>query len=253
MPAPQRAAPWLLALVVLAASCGPLPETADTPATTTATSRPTTTGDQPETQTPAASTSGTTTPAASATSSTAETTTTTAATTTTTIPDNPGDAVNCADFDTWADAQRWYDAYSPHYGDIALIDINNNGVACEALLPEDVTVEQVAATVTTMLLAAPTSTVASTEATTTTRRTTTTHRTTTTVRPRMSDSAVKKAIIAQSITSYSGRCACPYNTASNGSRCGGRSAYSKPGGASPLCYPSDVTQAMVERYRRNHP
>jgi hypothetical protein len=45
-------------------------------------------------------------------------------------------------------------------------------------------------------------------------------------------------------------CACPDDTARNGSSCGGRSAYSRPGGASPLCYPSDVTAAMIEAYRK---
>ncbi len=45
-------------------------------------------------------------------------------------------------------------------------------------------------------------------------------------------------------------CACPDDTARNGSACGGRSAYSRPGGASPLCYPSDVTAAMIELYRQ---
>jgi hypothetical protein len=41
-------------------------------------------------------------------------------------------------------------------------------------------------------------------------------------------------------------CACPDDTARNGSACGGRSAYSRPGGAAPLCNPSDVTAAMIE-------
>jgi hypothetical protein len=45
-------------------------------------------------------------------------------------------------------------------------------------------------------------------------------------------------------------CACPDDTARNGSACGGRSAYSRPGGAEPLCYPSDVTAAMIEQYRQ---
>jgi hypothetical protein len=45
-------------------------------------------------------------------------------------------------------------------------------------------------------------------------------------------------------------CACPDDTMRNGRACGGRSAYSRPGGASPLCYPSDVTAAMIENYRR---
>jgi hypothetical protein len=44
-------------------------------------------------------------------------------------------------------------------------------------------------------------------------------------------------------------CACPDDTMRNGRACGGRSAYSRPGGASPLCYPSDVTAAMIESYR----
>jgi len=45
-------------------------------------------------------------------------------------------------------------------------------------------------------------------------------------------------------------CACPDDTMRNGRTCGGRSAYSRPGGASPLCYPSDVTAAMIESYRQ---
>jgi hypothetical protein len=44
-------------------------------------------------------------------------------------------------------------------------------------------------------------------------------------------------------------CACPDDSMRNGRACGGRSAYSRPGGASPLCYPRDVTAAMIERYR----
>jgi hypothetical protein len=34
---------------------------------------------------------------------------------------------------------------------------------------------------------------------------------------------------------YSGNCACPYDTAEDGSRCGARSAWSRPDGASPNC------------------
>jgi hypothetical protein len=44
-------------------------------------------------------------------------------------------------------------------------------------------------------------------------------------------------------------CACPDDRMRNGHACGGRSAYSRPGGASPLCYPTDVTAAMIENYR----
>jgi hypothetical protein len=54
-----------------------------------------------------------------------------------------------------------------------------------------------------------------------------------------SDSEVQRAI-RQSIAAYSGSCPCPYSTDRAGRRCGGRSAYSRPGGAAPLCYASDV-------------
>ncbi len=68
----------------------------------------------------------------------------------------------------------------------------------------------------------------------------------------LTDAEIKKILIEQSIRSYSGSCPCPYNQARNGSRCGKRSAYSKPGGAEPLCYESDVSDVMVERYRKQH-
>ena len=71
----------------------------------------------------------------------------------------------------------------------------------------------------------------------------------------LSDADVKAAIIRESIAQYqsSGRpCACPYNAARNGSRCGARSAYSRPGGAAPLCYPDDVSERMVADWRRKH-
>lgn len=64
--------------------------------------------------------------------------------------------------------------------------------------------------------------------------------------------AAKRKMIAESISSYRGNCPCPYNTAANGSSCGKRSAYSKPGGAEPLCYETDITDAQaVEWLRRN--
>ena len=65
----------------------------------------------------------------------------------------------------------------------------------------------------------------------------------------LSNSRIKEALIKQSIAYYSGNCPCPYNRASNGSRCGKRSAYSRPRGASPLCYTSDITEQMVSAYK----
>ena len=65
-----------------------------------------------------------------------------------------------------------------------------------------------------------------------------------------SDAQIKQEMIAVSIASYSGSCPCPYNTDRAGRRCGGRSAYSRRGGAQPLCYAEDITQSMVDAYRR---
>lgn len=65
----------------------------------------------------------------------------------------------------------------------------------------------------------------------------------------MTDAQIKQKIIDRSISNYSGNCPCPYNVMRNGRRCGGNSAYSRPGGASPKCYPSDVTQAEIRAYR----
>jgi hypothetical protein len=48
-------------------------------------------------------------------------------------------------------------------------------------------------------------------------------------------------------------CACPYDRARNGSSCGRRSAYSRPGGAEPKCYPKDISKSEIEAYRQTHP
>lgn len=67
----------------------------------------------------------------------------------------------------------------------------------------------------------------------------------------MSEADIKQAIIEKSIESYSGSCPCPYSRDRAGRSCGRRSAYSKPGGASPLCYPDDVTPDLVERFKES--
>lgn len=66
------------------------------------------------------------------------------------------------------------------------------------------------------------------------------------------DEDIKKAIIAESLASYPGPCPCPYNNMRNGRACGGRSAYSKPGGYSPICYERDVTSRMLQEYKSRH-
>lgn len=67
-----------------------------------------------------------------------------------------------------------------------------------------------------------------------------------------SDAQVRQILIEESIAAYSGNCPCPYSTARNGSRCGKRSAYSRPGGEAPLCYAKDVSDEMVSAYRERN-
>lgn len=64
-----------------------------------------------------------------------------------------------------------------------------------------------------------------------------------------STEAIKQKIIKQSIENYPGNCPCPYNSARNGSRCGKRSAYNRAGEYTPICYPEDVSDRMVEEYK----
>ena len=66
----------------------------------------------------------------------------------------------------------------------------------------------------------------------------------------MSDEEIIQVIIYKSIATHRGNCACPYNRTTNGSKCGRRSAYLRPGGYQPMCYPSDVPREMIEEFRR---
>ena len=66
----------------------------------------------------------------------------------------------------------------------------------------------------------------------------------------ISDDVIKTMIIKESINHYPGNCPCPYNLMRNGRSCGGNSAYSKPGGYTPICYKKDVTKAMLEAKRK---
>lgn len=65
----------------------------------------------------------------------------------------------------------------------------------------------------------------------------------------INDEQIKQRIIEESIAAYPGTCACPFNQARNGSRCGKRSAWSKAGGYSPICYASEVTPEMIKAWR----
>jgi hypothetical protein len=66
----------------------------------------------------------------------------------------------------------------------------------------------------------------------------------------LSDTEIVQQMIRDSIASYSGNCPCPYNSTRSGSACGRRSAYSKLGGYAPICYPNDVSAAMIENYHK---
>jgi hypothetical protein len=64
--------------------------------------------------------------------------------------------------------------------------------------------------------------------------------------------AIAAIIVQTSRQAYyaTGRpCACPDDFTRAGRRCGQNSAYSRPGGARPFCYPSDVPQERIEEYR----
>lgn len=69
------------------------------------------------------------------------------------------------------------------------------------------------------------------------------------------DQQIADQIIQESRQAYYATghpCACPDDLARNGSHCGGRSAYSRPGGAEPKCYPRDVSKAEIDAYRNQH-
>ena len=68
----------------------------------------------------------------------------------------------------------------------------------------------------------------------------------------LSDDQVKQRIIDDSIASYPGTCACPFNTARNGSSCGRRSDWSKAGGASPICYKKEISKAMIKEWHQQN-
>lgn len=67
-------------------------------------------------------------------------------------------------------------------------------------------------------------------------------------KPKRDDAAIIAGIIANSRASYSGKCGCPYDTDRAGRSCGGRSAYSRAGGRSVVCFPHDVTPGMIAAF-----
>lgn len=68
----------------------------------------------------------------------------------------------------------------------------------------------------------------------------------------ITDDQVRNLMIKESINSYPGNCPCPFNSTANGRSCGGRSAYSRPGGYSPLCYKGDISADEVAAWRNRN-
>lgn len=68
----------------------------------------------------------------------------------------------------------------------------------------------------------------------------------------LTDLEVRLLLIDESIAAYEGACPCPYSIARDGTECGARSAYSREGGAAPLCFPEDVTDEVVQGWRDEH-
>ena len=69
----------------------------------------------------------------------------------------------------------------------------------------------------------------------------------------LSAAAIAALIVAVSRSAYhaTGRpCACPDDRTRGGQRCGRRSAYSRAGGAKPICFEHEVTAEMVADYRK---
>jgi hypothetical protein len=69
----------------------------------------------------------------------------------------------------------------------------------------------------------------------------------------LTDTDIAPSIVRESRKEYyaTGKpCACPDDKARNGTACGGRSAYSRKGGAEPLCYLSDVTPERIKQHRQ---
>jgi hypothetical protein len=68
----------------------------------------------------------------------------------------------------------------------------------------------------------------------------------------LSASAIAALIVQESRNAYYATghpCACPDDLMRNGRRCGGNSAYIRPGGAHPLCSAADVSAEMISQYR----
>lgn len=70
-----------------------------------------------------------------------------------------------------------------------------------------------------------------------------------------SDDYVRRALVQQNVAAYlsSGQtCPCPYSLDRNGRKCVGQTKFARTGGARPICYPDEVSDAMVQTWRAIH-
>jgi len=65
----------------------------------------------------------------------------------------------------------------------------------------------------------------------------------------LTDDQIRQRLITDSMNEHRGPCPCPYSKTRAGGLCGDRSAYSRPGGATPLCHPEDISPEIVNGYR----
>jgi hypothetical protein len=69
----------------------------------------------------------------------------------------------------------------------------------------------------------------------------------------LTDAAIIAILIAASQAAYhagaKGPCGCPDDVDRAGHRCGGRSAHDRAGGWSVLCFPNEITQEMIAKFR----
>jgi hypothetical protein len=69
----------------------------------------------------------------------------------------------------------------------------------------------------------------------------------------LSDAEVRERIVQESVAAYPGNCPCPHSVDRAGRACGARSAWSKGGGYSPICYPREVSDEQVRAWRARNP
>jgi hypothetical protein len=65
----------------------------------------------------------------------------------------------------------------------------------------------------------------------------------------LTDEQIRERIVAESLRSYPGNCPCPYHVDRAGRSCGKRSAWSRVGGYSPICYAREVSEEQVREFR----